>query len=118
MAFIAGRFTAFTSCGVMAHSERSTGCAELGQVARELELLGALRVAEGIPRDDPQARVAAPVVGIADADLQGRELLLGAARVCGAIHSSLSMRCAKAARRLWTITSARAFSLAGKYFST
>ena len=33
-AFIAGRLTAFTVCGVMTHSERSTGLSSLARLAR------------------------------------------------------------------------------------
>ena len=50
---------------------------ELGELAVVLEQLGALRVPERVAFDDLEARVILPPVGIADADLQRVQLLLG-----------------------------------------
>ena len=48
---------------------------ELGELALVFEQPGALRVAEGVPFDDFEARVILPPVGIADPDLQRLQLL-------------------------------------------
>ena len=52
IAFITGRFTALTVCGVITHSPRSTGWPSLREVAPVLEQLRALLVAEGVAADD------------------------------------------------------------------
>ena len=73
-AFMAGRFTAFTVCGDMHPFGAIDGLAELGQAARQLEALGAIRVAVGVAAHDAQRRVIDPAVRIADADLERGEL--------------------------------------------
>ena len=78
MAFIAGRFTAFTVCGVMTHSRAVHRLAQLARALPPvLEQLGALGVAVGVALHDLEAGVVGPRVGIADADLEHGELGLG-----------------------------------------
>ena len=69
-----GRLTALTVCGVMAHSLRSMGLPMRREVVVVVEEAGAPEVAEEVVGLDLEAGVAAPVVGVADADLEGAEL--------------------------------------------
>jgi hypothetical protein len=68
-------------CGVIAHSERSTGLGSFGQLQIVLEISRAQHVAEQVAAIDADRAVVEPLVGVADARIErlelGQRLLLG-----------------------------------------